>query len=171
MTTIGPMGLGGIDALYYELAEMQDEQRKAARDVRREAQAAQVDALNAQADHTQQAALLHGIGQIVQGAGTAGAGVINTTAGPSAQGQQTTKGWADLASGGGAVGAGAFTIVAGAQEADAQRCAADATAESARAEDAKEVEQTARSSQETFLRRLETAQGLQNEIRNATLRA
>ena len=81
MTTIGSMGLGGIEALYFELAEMQDAERRAARDARREAQAAQVDALRDQADHVEQAALLKGAGQIVEGAGTCLGGAVNATAG------------------------------------------------------------------------------------------
>lgn len=181
MTNIGPIGLSGLDALYYELDQMQDETRKAAREQRHEAQQAQIEALMDQADHTEQAALLQGLGSICSGA-TQMLGVLaqgealgraqtaeteKATSLAMSEGTQAQKGFEAM----GQIQSGVLTAAAGSQTAAGQRSAARATAAASRAQDAQEVEQDAKTARERTRRQLETAQEIARDLRSTLVRA
>ena len=171
MTTTGPIGFGGIQALYFELSQTEDELRKASRDTRHEAQRAQVEALYDKADHIQKQALYEGLGQIASGAGTIGSGACGIAGGTGALGTATADASAQMSAGSGKATEGIFSVIAGAEGADATRCDARAQSASMVADDAHEAEQDARNGQDRLARQAETLQGLQNEARNAALRA
>lgn len=171
MTTTTSIGLCGIDALYFELGQMQDDLRKVSRDARRDAQGEQVEALYEKAEHIEQAALWEGLGTIAKGAGQAGSGALGIGGGPAGLSQQTIEASQQMTSGSGEATDGLFGIVAGQERADETRCDARAAAAQTAADDAREIEQDARGTQDQLLRSAETTQSLQQEARTALLRA
>jgi hypothetical protein len=171
MTTIGAMGLSGMDALYFELSETEDEIRKSSRDARRAAEQGHVQAMMEQADSIETAALLDGLAGIAQGAGqiaSGGLGIAGTTGTLTSETAQASQ---QLTTGSATATSAVLGYFAGVERADQKRLEAQATSHESAAADAREIEQDARDAQEKLARRLESAQGAQAEARRAALRA
>jgi hypothetical protein len=181
MSTIHPIGLTGLDALYFEMDQLEDQNRKAAREMRHAAEGLQIHALREQAEHVQEAALLAGLAQGVGGAcsmaGAAAKGVafgLQDTDGTEqsiAAARRTADGVAGAFEAAGQIAGGAFEAMSGAEDAAAMRRAAQATAAGSAATDAKGVEEDCEKAQDQIVRNLETAQQIQRDLMSALVRA